>query len=334
MIGLPGPPAKIVKIEGDNNIGRPGSPVHPNPRVWVTDSFDNGIPATTVKFRVVAGGGNIIGPDAVTDSLGFATVGEWILGTAGDQLLDARTGELGPVKFAAKLGAIPDVPCLALLDLYARTNVTSELGAQSCTNADGRSFEAYLMHPVAGRGTLITLESKGFDTFLELRDLHGELIASNDNRAFAVSNSAIKAILPADGFVVIASTADVNEVGQYTIRYDPVDSSPDCGDMFLARGVSIDQSMAYKTCDDGRPYWVDRYRIYLRAGVPVSIRVDDKSYDGPAVVLMNEAGATVANETVEGYYSHNINFTAPADGYYTLQITAQGELIEYTLTSK
>jgi hypothetical protein len=332
MIGAPGPPAKIAKVEGDNNVGRPGLPVRPNPRVWVTDLFGNGIPSTTVKFSVVAGGGNIVGSDVVTDSLGFAAVGEWTLGAGGDQVLDAQAGELAPVKFVATVGIIPDIPCLSLIDLHAHSAVTSELGQQTCVNTDGHNFEAYLVRPVADKGSLITLESPDFDTFLELRDINGGIIATNDNRAGGVSNSVINAILPAGGFVAIATTARRDGGGRYTIRYETVDPSPGCDDLFIARGDSIEQRMIDKKCDDGRPSYVDRYKIYLRAGVPVSIQVDDKSYDDPTVVLMDDKGAVVANEIVQNYYHHLINnFSAPADGYYTFQVTAQDELINYIL---
>jgi hypothetical protein len=334
MTALPGPAAKIVKLEGDNNVGRAGAPVRPAPRVRVTDQFDNGVPSTTVKFSVAAGGGNIVGSEVVTDSLGFATVGEWILGPAGDQLLDAEVNALAPARFVAKVGTIPDFPCLAVFDLYAGSAVTSELDGLTCMSADGRGFESYLLRPVAERATQVTLESTDFDTFLEIRDSKGELVASNDNRADKVSNSAIKAILPAGDFVAVATTAHKNEGGRYTVRYDLVDPSPDCADLFLTRGVSIYQRMVFKKCADDRPYWVDRYKIYLRAGVPVSIQVDDKSYDGPTVMLMDDKGATAASQVVEDFYRHIIKFTAPADGYYTLQITADGELIEYTLDVK
>ena len=77
-----GPPASLVKMSTDVQLGGAGNAVFLAPMVKVVDSQGNAIAGTTVSFTVQAGGGSVTGGDVTTDAQGIARVGAWILGGA------------------------------------------------------------------------------------------------------------------------------------------------------------------------------------------------------------------------------------------------------------
>ena len=77
---LAGPPAEVLLIEGDGQESEVRFPVPVSPRVRVLDPQGNVVAGATVSFE--AGGGSAAVPTEVeADSLGFAGVDRWILGT-------------------------------------------------------------------------------------------------------------------------------------------------------------------------------------------------------------------------------------------------------------
>ncbi len=77
---MAGPPAELVRVEGDGQESEVTFPVPVLPRVRVLDPSGNFMAGVKVSFE--AGGGSAVRPqEAESDSLGFAGVERWILGT-------------------------------------------------------------------------------------------------------------------------------------------------------------------------------------------------------------------------------------------------------------
>lgn len=77
---LAGPPAELLRIEGDGQESEVTFPVPVLPKVRVLDPSGNAVAGVKVTFQ--AGGGSAVRPrEAEADSLGFAGVERWILGT-------------------------------------------------------------------------------------------------------------------------------------------------------------------------------------------------------------------------------------------------------------
>jgi hypothetical protein len=94
--------AVVAKVAGDSQTTTVKSPVGVRPTVRVTDTDDNPVPGVTVTFAVTSGGGSATGAAAVSDSLGLAQVGAWILGSAaGVNTIAATVDTLPPVIFSA-----------------------------------------------------------------------------------------------------------------------------------------------------------------------------------------------------------------------------------------
>lgn len=104
--GTAGSASAVAIASGDNQSAIQGTAVVAQPTVRVTDAGGNPVAGATVTFAVVGGGGVATGVNQVTDALGLASVGSWILGNAAPNLLRATvtgTGITGnPATFTAQ----------------------------------------------------------------------------------------------------------------------------------------------------------------------------------------------------------------------------------------
>jgi hypothetical protein len=106
------PAARIEPVEGGNQTARAGAEVAKPPAVRVSNSQGEPIAGFGVTFVVTRGGGTVSGPSQVTNAQGIARVGSWVLGTEGQNTLEARAGSLSgsPVVFNATATAPPPPP--------------------------------------------------------------------------------------------------------------------------------------------------------------------------------------------------------------------------------
>ncbi len=99
---VPAPPTTIGLAAGDGQNAAAGRPVPIPPTIKVTDADGLGVANVAVTFAVRSGGGSVTGANAVTNSLGIASVGSWILGQGGNSLTASVPGLNGnPVVFVA-----------------------------------------------------------------------------------------------------------------------------------------------------------------------------------------------------------------------------------------
>ena len=88
---VPGPPADIVVTVGDGQTGLVGYALNVPPAVRVQDTA--GIPLANVHVDFVpSGGGSVTGGSSVTDSVGVATVGGWMVAVGPNTLTASVTG--------------------------------------------------------------------------------------------------------------------------------------------------------------------------------------------------------------------------------------------------
>lgn len=77
----PAAASQLLVVAGDSQWTTVGQPLDSVVRVRLADPFGNPVPGQAVSFLVLAGGGTIPAPSAVTDSVGFAET-RWTLGAA------------------------------------------------------------------------------------------------------------------------------------------------------------------------------------------------------------------------------------------------------------
>lgn len=79
---LPGAPATIEKVAGDQQTGEVATALAVAPTVRVRDQFGNPVPGVVVRFSITEGSGTVSPAQVLTDAQGVAAVGTWTLGTA------------------------------------------------------------------------------------------------------------------------------------------------------------------------------------------------------------------------------------------------------------
>ncbi len=106
---LPGPPAAIRIVRGQDQTAQAGTIVAQRPTVLLADAYDNPVPGVPIAFSVATGGGVVNLPDQVTGPSGLASPLSWILGlNEGSQTLVASTPGLPDAVFHAN--ATPGEP--------------------------------------------------------------------------------------------------------------------------------------------------------------------------------------------------------------------------------
>ena len=99
-----GSATNLSKNAGDNQSAPVATALPVDVEVLVTDASGNPVPAVTVTFTVLTGGGNVAAPTGVTNAQGVASPGDWTLGpVAGSNTLLATSAGLNgsPLTFTA-----------------------------------------------------------------------------------------------------------------------------------------------------------------------------------------------------------------------------------------
>jgi hypothetical protein len=164
------------------------------------------------------------------------------------------------------------------------------------------------------------MESTEFDTELELRSVDLKELARNDDIGFSRTNSGFRAFLATGTYILFASSSKLVAGGQYAVSYSSASNEVEgCEDVFIVRGVITAQATTAGDCMVTQFALADRFTMYLEAGSPVTIQVDDDSYSGPNVEVTTPSGAMMRG-TFTAPYVATLTFVAPVSGYYTLHV--------------
>ncbi len=100
--GSAGTPVATAAYTGTGQSATTGNAIAIPPAIIVKDAEGRGVPGIAISFIVIAGGGFIDGPNAMTDSSGVARAGAWTLGRApGQNQMVGRSSGLPEVTFYA-----------------------------------------------------------------------------------------------------------------------------------------------------------------------------------------------------------------------------------------
>ena len=103
--------------------------------------------------------------------------------------------------------------------------------------------------------------------------------------------------------------------------------------MFIRRGVTKYQETSNGDCVASSAENADRFHIYLEAGSRLTVGVDDLSYSEHGLWLTDADRKIVAVADAAIPYVDTLNFTAPASGYYVINVSGQvNDNAEYTLS--
>jgi hypothetical protein len=152
-------PAQLSSNDGDNQAAAVGSAVATAPSVVVKDSSGAPVAGATVTFTVVAGGGSITNPVAVTGTDGIARVGSWMLGRqAGGNILAATTA--GAANSVVTFRAAGMAGMATQIVLNGGNNQTTTVGTPVTTPPSVVVLDQF-NNPVAGVAVTFTVTSGG-----------------------------------------------------------------------------------------------------------------------------------------------------------------------------
>jgi hypothetical protein len=328
-------PASITANSSTTLTAAPGAQVTELPSVLVRDANGDVLAGAAVTYTVTGGGGTVTGGNATTNSAGIATVGSWTLGaTAGENTLDATTGNLPAVTFTAA-GASP---CSASATHTLGSTTNAELTVSDCKLFDGTFVDFYnISIPTAGT-YIFNQSSTAFDTYLLFYSETGQLLGVNDDAIRDVdTNSRLKMLLPAGNFGIGANAYYLNAIGAYTLSSSAsTDQVTNCEDAFVMRGISSLQSLQSTDCTLNGIYG-DEYLIVLTAGQPVTVSMTSSevdSYleihaDGDLTILANNDNIDSSTKDARVVFTPTVTYfyviaarstSAGVTGAYTLSI--------------
>ncbi len=324
-----------------------GAAVSVTPAVRVTDQRGAWMSGVTVTFAVASGGGSVTGGSATTNSAGVATVGSWILGaTPGPNTLMASVTGLPSVTFTAT-GIVNTSPCFPLVMTHALgTTTTGALAPTDCMS-DGVFIDQYST-TLGGVNAYLFRQSATFDTYLYLGTsspgiMNGGVIAENDDESSGMTNSAIKALLPAGSYVLGASSWEWGVTGAYSLSSGATSTEvTGCEEVFIVRGVATAQNIQSNDClRTNGPVYGDEFSIYLKAGESLTLSMASTAVDSFLELVFGDpttGGRTVVafNDNVDasGTKDARLVYTPATAGYYKIVASTalNGQTGGYTLT--
>jgi hypothetical protein len=168
---------------------------------------------------------------------------------------------------------------------------------------------------------------------MEMFDSTGARVAQNDNSSRTTTDAGIEAHLVKGRYILSISSVSVIAAGPYAISLDTAVVTG-CDIPAIVPDVVIRSQI--KDCPE--PPWgysSDRYRIHLREGQTLSLRLEFS--DGlmePALMVTNSSGTVFAAITNTQYVAKDISliYAAPADEYYFVVVAGLPGGFDYTLS--
>ena len=313
------PVGTIAKHAGDNQSGAAGAAVAVPPAVIVRDVQGNPRSGVVVVFAVVTGSGSITGANATTNAEGIATVGSWTLGTVGTNTLSATTAGLPSVTFTAQ--AVSSF-CTNRAEHPFGTVTSGAFAAGDCQFSDG-TFVDFYTTTVPQSGAYLFRQGAAFDTYLLIAMPDGTAIGENDDETPTVTNSAIKALLPAGNYLVAPGTFLPGITGSYDISSTAASEDvANCEVVFVVRNLTTNQNLTSTDCNlesGANPVYADGYFIFLTAGSSVTINMTSGSLDSFLQLRRLDGSVITQNDNVDGSTKNaRITYTSTQSNYYAI----------------
>jgi hypothetical protein len=329
-------PTTVTAVSPTTQEARVGMAVAQRPSVRVNDQAGQPMAGVRVTFAVTAGGGAVTGGVATTSTAGVATVGSWTLGpAAGQNTLTATVGSLGPVTFNAT--GIAGDPCATSVTYTPGSTVSGSLAATDCRLPSGEYIDFYDTRLATAQALTFTMSSTAVDSWLEMYDAAGNLVAFNDDASSGTPNSALRVFAPAGGYFLAATSFAAGETGAYQLSSSGLSGNNNCAMHWVVPDVSIQGSVASTDCSSGG-YYSDGYFVILRPGQTLTVRMESTAFDaflglynldGAQVKSDDDSGGgstalltyTYTGTTITAFYINAGTFGAGATGTYTLTVT-------------
>jgi hypothetical protein len=241
----------VQVIAGDGQVAYVQRPVAIPPTVVVKDVDGFRMPGVRVRFVATPGNGTVTDGEQVTDSLGRATVGSWIVGDEGgrDTLVAFVIGGAGASATRATIVADVIDPCVADVRPYAiGTTVTDVVADPAClTDADGlaNAYEVTLTAPTLVRAQVTT---DSLRPYLDIAGVTDTIVALAEDQGD--SAGVLYVPLPTGTWRLRAGTSVRDASTGYTLQSAVVPDLPGgcLRTAFLVRGSQVASSVGAADC--------------------------------------------------------------------------------------
>jgi hypothetical protein len=266
------------------------------------------------------GGGTLSNTTATTDANGLAST-TLIAGSGATQTVTATVAGAQPVTVSAILA-----PCTASRSTTVPGTLSRSLEAGDCQLPNGRYAE-YFAAAVTSTPFRVTMSASVIPS-LSVFNAAGDTVGFSTGTATA--NGTFKAFFAPATYRFGASTSAANATGTYTltsVNLTTTDSSvTGCERVYITRGAnSFGQKIQSTDCsgsyDDGSgvdTHWFDRYRIYLKSGETITIRMEGTTDHLIRVINANTGVVALQYDNGIRGTAEQTTFTAPSAGQWII----------------
>lgn len=319
-----GPPASITVAAGDNQTADAGTVLPVNPSVKVVDTAGIPVPGVVVTFSIGDGSGTLNNGAPITNSAGVATVGGWTLGPlpGGSNTLLASVGSLPPATFTATANGVNPCNFVNATAYTFGSTVNGTLATSDCPSTDASYVDIYKVN-IPADGAYAFSQSATWDTYFLLADSTGQVIAENDDADSTTTNSAVKMLIPAGNYFLIANSFLSRITGDYTLSSAQVSPSiENCEETFVAAPITTAQTLSTTDCLNNGFYSDDNF-IWLNSGQSVTVSVSSTSFDA-YVEIYSRNGLVASNDDRDSTTTDaQVTFKATTADYYLIAPTTK-----------
>ena len=320
-----GPPdvAPMLTVHsGNGQAANVGTPVPQPLAVRVVDASNEPVAGITVTFAVTTGGGTITGASATTGADGIATAGSWTLGNVlGSHTVEASAPGLSKVTFSAT-GLCATGGSLAL-----DATLTGVLATNDCVYAGGQLTDRFTFTSTVQRAVRFSQTSQLVDTYLELYDVAGNILAANDDSASipnepgARTVSMMKVLLAPGTYEVSPSSYYADETGGYSVSAVSVPESENtCELIFAMPGITTVGELATGDCATTAttPFLAETIAVFMQATRTYTVTITSSAFD-PFLELYATTGAqpVVADDRSTGTTAR-VTFTPTTSTFFVI----------------
>jgi hypothetical protein len=339
--------ASVTGVTGDNQLGPTGAPLDAPLSLVLLGTNGQPFSGATVTWSVTSGSATLNPTQSSSDANGYVATNVTLGGTVGPLIVRASTGGIAPIDFHI---TVVD-PCQYILAHPVGTSLNGALTSFDCTEVLEGFYEDLFGLTVSGQVGLTINMNAGFDTYLDLFELVGQLLyptAGNNDISTIDKNSRIGAILGPGTYIIGASSWEQLVTGTYTLSSATRPQTLTvCADVvWVTRGITVSDNIASTGCKatvTGGETYSDEVRIIALQGSALELKESSPAVDplltlyrvdgqtGQRVLVATNNDSAAGNPTAyilqsiatSAVYVVNIGTAAPnQQGAYTFTISA------------
>jgi hypothetical protein len=198
------------------------------------------------------------------------------------------------------------------------------LATADCEGTGGELTDRYTFTTTAQQAVRFRQTSAALDTYLELYDAEGRLLAANDDSAGLRGHptSTLKMILPAGSYQVSPSSYAAGETGAYSLSAATVPESENiCDLVFAMRGITTIGELTTGDCTTGgtSAFLFETIVVGMQAGRTYTITLNSTAFDAYLELgnLGSPSQVVASNDNAAGTNAR-ITYTPTVSNFYVI----------------